>query len=208
MESRSLEYHKGELAVANDPTHPGHCLPELPKDYKSILDVGCGIGQSLSALGVPFSQGFGVDIDAEAVSRSPGYDLRHGSGEKIPFADGQFDFVMCRVALPYMHVTKALREMHRVLMPQGHIWLLLHGKSSFWRRLVSATQKTDIKDIVFLGYVLVNSLLAHFGLQVALCGRYESFQTNASINRNLRATGFSDIKITRDRFFIVTAERQ
>jgi ubiquinone/menaquinone biosynthesis C-methylase UbiE len=200
-------YHNLELAVAMDPTHANHCLPTLPDRYERVLDVGCGQGQSLVGLGVPPHKGFGVDVDPKAVADSLGYDLRCSRGESLPFPDAYFDFVMSRVALPYMQVPTALREMCRVLRPRGRLWLLLHGKAMFFRRLMSAGRTADCKDLLYLGYVALNSVLLHAGIQVSFLGRYESFQTNYSVRKSLITAGFSRIEIRRERFFVVTAER-
>jgi SAM-dependent methyltransferase len=200
-------YHSLELTIALDPSHPNHCLPTLPQGYERVLDVGCGCGQSLAGLGVPSDKGFGVDVDPKAVAESMGYDLRCSRGECLPFPDVYFDFVMSRVAVPYMRIPAALREMYRVLRPRGRLWLLLHGKGIFFRRLISAIRKADCKDLLYLCYVALNSLLLHAGIQVSFLGQYESFQTNRSIRKSLITAGFTKIEIQRDRFFVVTAER-
>jgi ubiquinone/menaquinone biosynthesis C-methylase UbiE len=49
--------------------------------------------------------------------------FRHGSAHCLPFADRQFDLVLCRNAITYMHQRTAIREMCRVLKPGGHLFL-------------------------------------------------------------------------------------
>lgn len=47
-------------------------------------------------------------------------DFRQGDAAKLPFPDGQFDFIICRAAFKnFGDPDGALREMHRVLKPGG-----------------------------------------------------------------------------------------
>ena len=71
-----LEYHLRELDIAEDRQSDRQSLPEVAPTCRRLLDVGCGIGQSLIALKLsPSVEAHGVDIDEEAVafgaSRSP-----------------------------------------------------------------------------------------------------------------------------------------
>lgn len=57
-------------------------------------------------------------------------DQRQLSGERLPFADSSFDwvvstFTLCSIA----NVTTALQEVHRVLRPEGGFLFLEHGLS-------------------------------------------------------------------------------
>ena len=97
-----------------------------------VLDVGCGSGQTLRVL-EQFrpAERIGLDIDLESVA----FGLRiaevggesigfvRGSAHVIPFPDGRFTHVLCRVGLNYMHQSRALREMARVLEPGGILFV-------------------------------------------------------------------------------------
>lgn len=62
----SEQYHRGELKVALDPSHPAHILPPgLPRSH-AVLDIGCGAGQTLIAA-YPDRISYGVDVDVEAL---------------------------------------------------------------------------------------------------------------------------------------------
>ena len=51
-----------------------------------------------------------------------GSDIRLGDSEELPWKDNSFDVVMCIDAFHhYPYPQKALREMHRVIRPEGHL---------------------------------------------------------------------------------------
>jgi SAM-dependent methyltransferase len=91
---------------------------------KTILDVGCGTGAILEQLGSP-ERNVGIDLAPEAVSfcQKRGLsNVRQGDICALPFADGSFDVVICSSVLYHewvLDVAGALREMHRVLRPDG-----------------------------------------------------------------------------------------
>jgi ubiquinone/menaquinone biosynthesis C-methylase UbiE len=195
-------YHDAELAIALDRNHPAHCLPTLPFVCNRVLDVGCGRGQTLTALGVPYEKGFGVDLE---IGDSP-YQLTVASGESLPYPHAYFDFVICRVALPYMNTPKALAEMHRVLSNRGQLWLLLHDWKMTAKRFLRSLLHLRLKDCAYTAYIFFNGLLLYFNLSVPwLNGQHESFQTSSSIRLALHRAGFKHIEIKRGKFFEVTA---
>src|SRR5918993_2372896 len=130
MNTSPLEYHKSELDVAQELSNVNRILPDTA-GAESILDIGCGAGQSLVALGHG-PRRIGVDIDIEALrfgrqyTEAQGIRLAAAGGESLPFADNSFDFVYSRVALPYMNIPTVMDEVRRVLRPGGRLWLTLH----------------------------------------------------------------------------------
>jgi len=80
-----------------------------------------------------------VDCDIEAIEAGrrlapPNIGLVSARGEDLPFEDEYFDLVFSRVALPYMDINKALREISRVLKGGGDLWLALHPASMVFSR--------------------------------------------------------------------------
>jgi ubiquinone/menaquinone biosynthesis C-methylase UbiE len=170
-----------------------------------VLDVGCGAGQTLIAA-YPGGHCYGLDLDLEALQlgRSLSRDVNfvQGRSEAMPYTDAKFDFVIARVSLAYTNISQSLREIRRVLKPGGVVWMVLHPFEVPWK----AVKHSSWKGKLFFVYIVLNSLLFHFlGHQIPWFGRYESFQTERGIKRTLRRAGFSDITITRDRFFVATA---
>lgn len=63
---------------------------------RSILEVGSGDGAFLRSVKGEVGRLAGLDPDRERVSalRADGYEAVQGAGEKLPFADGEFDVVV------------------------------------------------------------------------------------------------------------------
>ena len=207
-------YHLMELAVARDPSDPRHSLPMIATHHRRILDVGCGAGQTLIASRLsPDVVAVGVDRDHEALILGRGLDasvrLARARGEALPFPSASFDLVLCRVALPYMHVATALREMARVLAPAGDLWLVLHPWTMTAGELLHAGRRFQVKRLVHRTYVLAASVAMHVtGIQLAWrAGGYESFQTVGGMRRALAAAGLVDIRFRRSPAFIATAAK-
>lgn len=111
-----------------------------------VLEVAVGSGRGLPY----YSAGIelvGIDLSPEmlAIARrratdlGRAADLREGDAEALPFGDGEFDTVVCALALcsiPRPGV--ALAEMARVVVPGGSVVLLDHTRSD--RALVFAGQ--------------------------------------------------------------------
>ncbi len=117
--------------LARLPLHPG----------EHVLDVACGTGivARLAAHDVsPGGRVTGLDLNPGmlAVARSlpqatdVRIDWREGTAVTSPFANGEFNVVLCQQGLQFFpDGVAALREMHRVLVPGGRLGL------SVWRPL-------------------------------------------------------------------------
>src|ERR1700733_8397545 len=186
-------------------------------DVFRVLDVGCGAGDSmreelearLKAMGDDTRiEMVGVDIDEESLAQGrsnfPQFVFVHGKGEELPFSDQRFDVVISRVAMCYMDIPAALREIRRVLKVGGELRMKLHpftftlaelrtemGSGPLWRRVQSA---------VYRGYVLANGLALHLGgfnFRFPLARRRcESFQTQEGIRRALIAARFGKVSVS------------
>lgn len=100
-----------------------------------VLDVGCGTGvlarEAIMRVG-PAGQVSGLDQDAGmlAVARRINSDIEWHKGNAIdlPFNDEQFDVVVSQFALMYFpDQVVALKEMRRVLVPDGRLAVAVWG---------------------------------------------------------------------------------
>ena len=163
-----------------------------------VLDLGCGEGQDLVRWGVTASDEVtGVDIDKASLlvakARFANRNYVEAKGESLPFKDESFDRVISGVALPYMNIPRALREIHRVLVPGGHLTLSLHRPSvTIWELRHNAIPKPI--PTLFRLYVIVDGIFFHVtGKTVEFPnGRTESFQTERGIRTALARAKFGN----------------
>jgi len=211
MPDRSLkgeQYHRAELKIAFDPSHPEHLLPpSLPRSHK-VLDIGCGAGQTLIAA-YPDRISFGLDIDLNALKLGRSFTdhvcFVCGKAESLPFPSGQFDMVIARYSLLYTNISSSLNEIHRVLRKDGRLWMTLHPFSEAWGQAM--WYKYNYKGWISFAYIVLNSVLFHLTQkQFPFLGRYESFQTERGISQALMKNGFEGISIISEKdSFLVTA---
>lgn len=106
----------------------------IGQDRAAVLDCSCGIGTQAIGLALRGHRVTGTDISPRAAARAGREAARRGLSVRtaaadmrsLPFADGQFDTVVCADnSLPHLltgqDVHAALAEMRRVLRPGGQL---------------------------------------------------------------------------------------
>ena len=208
-------YHRMELRIALDGADSRRAMPVIPPGVTSILDVGCGAGQTLIASRLrPAVRAVGVDPDFEALALgrrlSAPVHLVHAFGESLPFAADSFDMVISRVAVPYMRLRSALAEMARVLRPGGSLWLLLHSFTHVVNEMLDFVRVGNLRPALHRLYVMANGALANTtGIEIPspVSGRYESFQTAGGMRRQLARLGFDNFAAREGTHFTFTATK-
>ena len=212
----TLAYHQNELKIQQNPDDPRNNHPVVPGTARRILDVGCGIGQTLLTTRLPAGAlAVGIDIDQEALaygaSLSPQFGFVGASVERLPFTAGAFDFVYSRVALPWVHIPSALSEIARVTAPGGQVWCSLVSFSTAVAEFRAAAKQRSPRNLLFRSYVVANGVLFHLtGRQLRFPlrrSRCESFQTVRGMARAMSAAGFEDVRNEPGRFFVMTATK-
>ncbi len=210
-----IAYHLNELEIARDPASPHRLMPELRGDDRAVLDIGCGIGQTLACLDAKGKLLVGLDVDLRCLAY--GHRLFadlcfvHGAAERLPFRDQAFDLVLSRVSLPYTHIPRALTEIERVLGPDGRVWFALHPLAMAGRDLMNALRRIELRNSVYRTYVVFNGIALHmFGRQFPFLWkrRYESFQSIAGMTKAMRKTGFTDVSFARSGLHLICTARK
>jgi len=140
-----LQTHMLDGIVQNGPTDPiefyrrpligrlfleriNRGLSMLPdRRYRCALEVGYGAGALQLALAANVDELHGIDLDADPESvtqflrtRGCSPKLVRGSVYELPYADNQFELVVCFSVFEHLHeYAKGLREVQRVLAPNG-----------------------------------------------------------------------------------------
>jgi SAM-dependent methyltransferase len=102
---------------------------ELLRPYRGrILDLGCGTGRAVAELVSEGADAIGLDPDEGALAiareRRPALDIRPGTADTLPFADGELDgYRAVRVLHLVPDPAGAVAEARRVLAPGGRIVL-------------------------------------------------------------------------------------
>src|SRR5678809_531648 len=104
-------------------------------DSPKILDVGCGTGANLKML-ADYGKAEGVDISPQAVEfcRERGLDsVKLGAAEQLPYENSSFELVTALDVVEHLDDDVAgLREMRRVLRPEGRILLFVPAFMFLW----------------------------------------------------------------------------
>ncbi len=170
-----------------------------------VLDIGCGAGQTLRLLADRSpSLRVGIDYDAEVLtlgqltSHEEGQPIVFGraTAHALPFLDGQFTHVVCRVALNYMHQKQALAEMVRVLEPGG---FLFTRTERVWYDLRLLGNARGIREAICrvrdLGYGLIHVATGWQPMPGRRSSGGRIFATFGGLSRRLKRSGLEVLKV-------------
>jgi len=137
----------------------------------NILDVGCGVGNTLSLLAKKYPRLAGVDVSsgciAAARERMPNVDFATYDGIHLPHADGSFDLALAINV--FHHVALAdrgplVRDIKRVLRPGGLFAIFEHNPLNPVTRHIVKSCEFDA-DASLLGSKEVESLMQGAGFK-------------------------------------------
>jgi SAM-dependent methyltransferase len=137
------------------------------------LDIGCGRGELLTLLRGDFAKAAGCDpsagmLEAGGLSAA-GVDTRvQNAGERVPFSDGQFDFITA--VCVFHHVPPAMRasltkDIRRVLKPGGTFCIIEHNPYNPVTRLIVSRTPVDA-DAILLRSSETRGLLRKQGFRI------------------------------------------
>jgi ubiquinone/menaquinone biosynthesis C-methylase UbiE len=162
-----------------------------PQRGERVLDVACGTGvvarSAAEAMGVGHVVGLDINAGMLAVARSrapgpgPRIEWYEASALDMPFPDSTFDLILCQLGLQFFpDRSRALREMLRVLVPNGRL-----GLSVF-----TAIERTPVTN------ALANALDRHLGPGASAVKRSEHSLCDADdLYRLIHEEGFREITI-------------
>jgi SAM-dependent methyltransferase len=113
--------------------------------------------------------------------------------EHLPFTDGSFDVILCRVALPYTDNRQALREMARVLRPGGVLLLKTHHPKYYLHKAVEGIRRRSPLFSIHALRVLLTGAIYHASGKQPQGGLLlrETFQTEWLLGRELPPIGLA-----------------
>ena len=146
-----------------------------PRRFARALEIGYGSGGLLLTLAKGVDELHGLDLDAEphsvrAMLQARGCDanLVQGTVHQLPYADGQFDLIVCFSVFEHLsNYETALRETRRVLAPHGLFLLGMPAVNRLMGLLFEAIGHRTIDDIHVTTPRMIRRALAPNGFHVA-----------------------------------------
>lgn len=136
---------------------------------KRCLDAGCGGGRySIAMARLGAKAVIGCDVSTEGIedcrrraAGTPNVSFEQASVLELPFANESFDFVCSSGVLHHTaDPAKGLREITRVLRPDGRVFLLLYGARGLrWPTIMAVRPHAQS-----LGYAAVDQAMRDAGL--------------------------------------------
>ena len=132
---------------------------------KTVLDLGCGVGNDLARFAKAGAIVTGVDLAEHSIQLAKdNFRFRglHGTfmqmdGEKLSLPDDSFDAVFCHTVLHFTPDPAAMiREIRRVLKPGGEAILMTVNRRS-WMNLLRNVMKIEVDHLdspVFYTYTI------------------------------------------------------
>lgn len=126
-----------------------------PKQSERVLDVACGtgvvarraatqVGDEGTVVGLDVNEGMLQVARATSADIRPTIEWRTASATDMPLPDGSFEVVCCLQGLQFFgDRSAALREMHRVLVPEGRLALAVWRPIEFSPGFVSLTEALE-----------------------------------------------------------------
>jgi SAM-dependent methyltransferase len=99
-----------------------------PQKGEKVLDIACGDGELSLRIAAKGADVYGLDMSAEGIASAQRLakiaklkcEFTIGDAERLPYADGFFDNIVCSSSLEHFKDdAQSLNEMHRVLKPGG-----------------------------------------------------------------------------------------
>ncbi len=105
------------------------------KENVRLLDIGCGTGWALGKASERFnSEGsfYGVDLSEKMIEKAKetfsgrnNFHFVTANAESVPLDSNFCDYIICTNSFHhYLHPVLALKEMHRLLVPSGRVYIL------------------------------------------------------------------------------------
>lgn len=124
---------------------------------KSVLELACGIGLDTIEFAKHSGHATALDISSTCIHLAKDYiqsqrlsvDFTLGNAEELCFSNDSFDIVVARGILMYTpHPEKVIRELWRVLKPQGKAYILLHNKLSWYALLAKLSGQNFYNEVL------------------------------------------------------------
>jgi glycosyltransferase involved in cell wall biosynthesis/2-polyprenyl-3-methyl-5-hydroxy-6-metoxy-1,4-benzoquinol methylase len=114
--------------------------PIIPRHWEGrLLDFGCNDGEQLDIYAKlhQFEELWGLDINPTAIERtqSKGFKAHCGDLKDAPWPEQYFDVIVLSQVIEHVaHPIEVLRDLRKILKPNGHLLITCPNSTSFWAR--------------------------------------------------------------------------
>lgn len=192
------------LLFANDPARQAEAIRGGEGvECRRVLDVGTGAGQEMIPFAAHGVACVGIDISLTSGAFGRRLFARHypelpahfatATAEHLPFRDGAFDLVLCRVTIPYTDNRAAFAEMSRVLRPGGILLLKTHHLRYYTHKFVDGIRNRNPLFSVHALRVILSGTIFHVTGRQPSPGILlrESFLTEGRLRKELTRAGLA-----------------
>jgi len=180
------DYRKGAEQVAAQVPDGGSVLEVAPGPGYLAIDLAKLGGYRI--VGLDISHSFVRMATENAIKAAVVVEFQHGNAAAMPFANDEFDFIVCRAAFKnFSEPVQALIEMHRVLKPGGKS-LIIDMRSDASREAIAAEVKR-------MGSGTINALITKWTFKHVLLKRAYSQQ---QFREMVAQTPFHTCQISED----------
>ena len=131
----------GSRLFAHNDRNFGRIIPFDQLAGKRVLEIGCGMGLHTSLMAAAGADVTAVDLTPTAVQATKKRlalkgltaNVIEADAEKLPFADASFDFVWSWGVIHHSaHTGRIVKEISRVLAPDGEVRVMVYNRESGW----------------------------------------------------------------------------
>lgn len=170
---QSSDKYEASTTGMTPPAEFGRFTEMVAETSRFVLDAGCAFGRDSTEFLVRGFTPIGIDLSDEllkkAVANNPDIEFHKMDIRDLGFADESFDGIWCHAALLHLNdedIAKALGEFHRVLKPNGTLF-------------VSFKKGEGTQEVV-----------ENFSSDAA---RFYNFKTKETLSTMLQDTGFKGV---------------
>jgi ubiquinone/menaquinone biosynthesis C-methylase UbiE len=173
-----------EWVMAGDEFHRLR-MELLAQVHGEVLELGIGTGLNLPHYPKTVTQLHAVDpanplpriVTERTTSQSFPIRIQHITAESLPYAPRSFDFAVSTWTLcTILDPVKALREVRRVLKPEGVFLFLEHGRSEDEKVAIWQDRLNPVQNIIGCGCNLnrkIDQIIAQAGLKIMTLDRFQ-----------------------------------
>ena len=170
-----------------------------------ILDIGCGAGYQLNALGKYSPNIVGIDIDPESLyvaNLKSKAKLIRADAHFLPFKSNTFDMIICYgVTQQLKDEPRAIAEASRVLKKDGTILLNVHACGRYVRLMFR--RNVEIRMRVGAAVAILNTFIYWLtGKKLKFKAYISTFQTETRMKKILKERQIEIIKFERIGRFV------